>query len=28
MALRAQLDPAQVFVTEYWRKQLGIPKAA
>lgn len=27
MALRAQMDPAQVFVTEYWRRHLGIPKA-
>ena len=24
MALRAQLDPHQVFVTDYWRRHLGI----
>lgn len=27
MALRAQMDPAQIFVTEYWRKHLGIARA-
>lgn len=25
MKLREQLDPHQIFVTEYWRKNLGIP---
>ena len=25
MALRARMDPAQVFVTDYWRTHLGIP---
>lgn len=25
MKLRAEMDPQQVFVTEYWRRHLGIP---
>jgi hypothetical protein len=26
MALREKMDPAQVFVTDYWRRNLGIPR--
>ena len=28
MALRQQMDPQQIFVTEYWRINMGIPAAS